>query len=124
MARMGIALAATLAMAGCATQVYVGDVPAPAYTYYRDAKPVLEARCVACHDGADPEAIPLATYSQAYLFRDVVAESVLDGTMPPSEEGESEHGGPSLTEEEVRALVGWVEAGGLMGEPADVERSE
>jgi len=113
MERAGLVLAAAVVVGGCGTQVYEGDPPAASYTYYQDAKPILDASCVECHR-ADPssEAIPLETYAQAYLFRDVVAESVLDGSMPPRRDHE-----PGLSDDDARALVGWATEGGLMGDP-------
>ena len=125
MGRAAIGLFALGAVAGCGTQVYVGEEPAPAYTYYRDAKPVLDEHCVACHGEDDDETIPLASYAEAYLFRDVVVEAVLDGSMPPGcLEGGERSNRRLLDDEEARALVGWVEAGALMGDPGDVEQGE
>lgn len=118
MGRAGLGFGILMTIAGCGTETYVGDPPEASYTYFQDAKPVLDARCVECHE--DGESIPLGTYREAYLFRDVLAESVLDGTMPPEEDDETD----ALHDEELRALVGWVEQGALMGSPNDAAVEE
>jgi hypothetical protein len=118
MGRAGIWTVA-IVVGGCGTQVYRGEPPEPAYTYYEDVKPVLDQHCTGCH-ADESESVPLATYAEAYLFRDVVRDSILDGTMPPADEASRRS---SLSEDETRTVLGWVEAGGLMGDPgtADVD---
>jgi copper type II ascorbate-dependent monooxygenase-like protein len=61
----------------------VGQPPAEGPTYWQAAAPVLNAKCVKCHqaDGLGP--FPLDSYADAQLHAPRVAAMVKEGRMPP-----------------------------------------
>jgi hypothetical protein len=109
------------------------DEPAPAspteraadVTFAKDIAPLLVARCLGCHAGADP-AGGLDLTSREHALKggeggpgiapgkadeSLLLARVRDGEMPPPDKG------PRLTEAEVSALDSWIASGAIW--PAD-----
>jgi hypothetical protein len=82
---------------------------ASAADYLSDIKPLLKARCYACHGALKQKAdLRLDTAATARLAKDVIARvstADLDQRMPP--EGE----GSALSTEEIAKLRDWIDAG-------------
>lgn len=92
------------------------------YTYYRDAKAILDARCATCHRPDDVGPFSLETGEQAVMFAPLIAGAVEAGTMPPwppSADCNSYEHDRSLPPAEREILLGWVEEGAVLGDPAD-----
>lgn len=92
------------------------------YTYWRDAKAILDARCATCHRAGDVGPFALETAEQAAEFAPLLPASIMDGTMPPwppSAACNSYQHDRSLRAEEREVLLGWVEEGAPIGDPAD-----
>lgn len=93
------------------------------YTYYRDAKAILDTRCATCHRPNDIAPFSLETGEEAVMFASLIAGSITDGTMPPwppSAACNSYDHARSLTPGEREVLLGWIDGGAVLGDPADV----
>src|SRR5574341_93638 len=97
-------------------------LPARDITFYKDALPVLQRRCQACHRPGEIGPMPLQTYPQTRPWAKAIREAVLLKRMPPW------HADPhygkfsndlSMTPAELDTLVAWVDGGAKEGNPAD-----
>ena len=101
--------------AGCVTR-------RRAFTFARDVRPVLEAKCVVCHRPGDiKNSIPLTTFEDAEFWAEAIDDQVSAGLMPP---WAAHHGSRamrndfSLTLAERWAISSWVRGGMERGEIA------
>lgn len=78
--------------AGTDAGVFVCDVvppttcPTPAITF-TDITPILQERCITCHNGAVNGPWPLRTYEEVSDWQDTVRSEVANCTMPPTDAG-------------------------------------
>lgn len=91
-------------------------------TYYKDAKPIIDAKCGICHapDGIAP--MPFTTYAEVKPFAALMAIDVKGGVMPPwlpSDPPEKFIGDRRLTPEQKSTFLSWIEGGALEGSPQD-----
>jgi hypothetical protein len=128
--RWAILVAPFALMIGCDGGGDPGDDPgdgadsgaAPEVTYYRDIKPILDAKCVGCHTTGEIAPFELRTYEQAVAHAGVAQIAVNDRIMPPwlAEDGCNEYvGDRSLSDEQIATFNRWVELGTPAGDPAD-----
>jgi hypothetical protein len=91
-------------------------------TYVKDVAPILEKRCVACHEEGGIGPFAMNNYAVVKGFAPMIAETIRTDRMPPY------HADPHvgtfsdskrLTAEETKTLVHWVEAGAPRGEGED-----
>jgi hypothetical protein len=90
-------------------------------TYYRDAKPVIDAKCKPCHYQGGIGPFPLTTYAQVESYASLISYDVSEGVMPPWQAS-----GPlgvyvgdrRLSETQKSTLLRWIEQGALEGDPA------
>ncbi len=86
---------------------------------FQDVRPVLEARCVACHQPGGVAPMPLTNYREVRPWASAIKEAVVARTMPPWHAAKgSAHAfrnDRSLTQAEVDAVVKWVDAGSPEG---------
>ena len=90
-------------------------------TFYSDVKPIIDARCGGCHhqDGIAPFA--LETFDDASIHAGVSKLAIEAGTMPPwhaSDDCNDYVGKRSLTPDQKKTLLDWIEAGSPEGDPA------
>jgi uncharacterized membrane protein len=78
--------------------------PAPPVRY-RDVRPIIRARCLACHYGYAGGPWPLTTYEHVADWADNIRADLLDCTMPPT--GASQ----DMTAEEKTAILTWIRCG-------------
>ncbi len=93
-----------------------------ALSYYRDAKPILDAKCVNCHAEGGIGPFRLDSYEAVAEHATAVKAAVVAGTMPPWMPGDdcNEYlDDRSLDEAQIDVLARWVDAGAPSGEPAD-----
>ena len=93
-----------------------------AVTYHRDAKAILDAKCVTCHSPGNIAPFSLATFADAHAFSATLPPVLDDGTMPPwppDAACRSYKHDRSLTAAEKQTLRDWVAAGAPEGDPAD-----
>jgi WD40 repeat protein len=121
--------ALTLAFVGLAAAAVAADPPAPV-SYYREIRPILQARCQGCHQPAKAEG--------GYLMTDVprmlaAGDSGTAGVVPgkpeaselvaqitPDGDGHAEmpKGGKPLAAAEIDLITRWIEAGAKDDTPA------
>jgi Copper type II ascorbate-dependent monooxygenase, C-terminal domain len=91
-------------------------------SYVKDIAPVLEEKCVACHQTGGIGPFAMSDYNAVKAFAPMIREAIRTRTMPPWHPdptiGKFEHDG-SLSADQVRNIVHWVEAGSPRGEGAD-----
>jgi mono/diheme cytochrome c family protein len=97
------------------------DGPRPV-SYAEDAAPILLRRCATCHRAGGAAPFAMRDYAMVRGWAPMMRESILTLRMPPW------HADPhvgrfandvSLTREEARALVRWIEAGAPRGDGPD-----
>lgn len=97
-----------------------GDQDPPTYT--RDVAPILDSRCVNCHQDGGIAPFGLTTYEEASTFASLIADAVTDRRMPPAQPvpGCQDYvPDPSLSDEEIAAISDWADAGAPQGDAAD-----
>jgi hypothetical protein len=91
-------------------------------TYVKDVAPILEAKCVACHEEGGIGPFAMTNYDMVKGFAPMIREVVRTDRMPPF------HADPHvgkfsndrrLTPEQTKTLVHWIEEGAPRGEGAD-----
>lgn len=98
-------------------------------TFTKDVLPILKENCQNCHRpvgmnvGGMIAPMPLTTYAEVRPWAKAIARQVSARTMPPWHASEEFHGVFSnertLTDDEIGAVVRWVETGCAPGNPAD-----
>lgn len=120
------ALAAFAAVASCSSESSApddGDTPASGPTYYRDVKPILDGRCVTCHDAGEIAPFSLTSFKEAEQVKDQLVAAVTARIMPPwsAARGHKDYQfDPSLTDDQIATIEAWVKAGAPEGKPEDV----
>ena len=97
--------------------------PPPAFTYHRDAKPILDAKCVACHSEGGIGPVDLTKLSEVQKWAPVIESLVTSGEMPPwhaDAECNTYTNNRSLSDEHKTALLEWLKIGAPEGDPSDV----
>ena len=94
-------------------------------TYARDVAPIIQENCVKCHRPGSVAPMSLETYEQVRAFGPLIRQRVIKREMPPwpidRTVGITEFkNDPSLTDEEIRTIADWVDAGAVLGDPANL----
>jgi hypothetical protein len=97
--------------------------PAPPPTYANNVATILQNRCQNCHRPGEAAPFPLLTYEQARPWAKAIKGAVVQGKMPPW--FADRHYGKfandsSLPQNEIDALVNWVDAGAPLGNPKEL----
>jgi peroxiredoxin len=91
-------------------------------TYYREVAPILNRRCVSCHQPGGIGPFSLMTAADASRRAGAVREAVADRRMPPWH-ADPRHGrfanDPTLTDDERRTIDEWAKFGAPTGDPKD-----
>jgi hypothetical protein len=98
---------------------------APRVTYYQDALPIFETRCLGCHQEGGIAPFRLDDYETAAQFADLAKQYVAARIMPPFLLTHGEGCGDFrdarwMTEEEIATIGAWADGGAVEGEPRDV----
>jgi len=98
--------------------------PKPAApSYSKDVAPILNARCVVCHRAGEIAPMPLTNYKEVRPYAKAIRDDTVEGKMPPW------HADPQfgkfsndrrLSDEQIRTIVQWVNAGAPEGDPQDL----
>jgi len=96
-----------------------------AVTYAKDVAPILQAKCQVCHQPGSIAPMSLLTYEQAKQFAPLIKARVEARTMPPWHIDRSVgirdfKNDRSLSDEQIRTIVEWVDAGAPPGDPQDM----
>lgn len=87
-------------------------------TYRADVKPIVDARCVPCHQAEGAAPFALTTYEQVKEARFAIAAAVESGEMPPwhaADDCADYVADRSLTEAQIETLVSFAEGEGVEG---------
>ncbi|MES2639269.1 MAG: hypothetical protein V4850_07285 [Myxococcota bacterium] len=93
-----------------------------ASTWWTDIAPIVEQKCLGCHDADAHAPLTFETYAQVASAQALVRDAVIDRRMPPWLAAEcctpwfQDFG---LTELERATLIDWIDAGAPEGDPAD-----
>jgi Copper type II ascorbate-dependent monooxygenase, C-terminal domain len=90
-------------------------------TYFRDAKPIIDAKCKPCHFAGGIGPFPLTKYDEVKPYAPLISYDVSHGEMPPWQAS-----GPlgvyvgdrRLSDVQKSTLLRWVEEGALEGDPS------
>jgi hypothetical protein len=89
---------------------------------YESIRPLLTRHCVGCHSSGEIGPMPLTSYKEVRPWAKAIKEAVLRRTMPPwfadPHVGQRFRNDRSLTTDEIRELVAWVDSGAAQGTPA------
>ncbi|MGZ6019052.1 MAG: hypothetical protein ACXWKO_10315 [Phenylobacterium sp.] len=91
-------------------------------TYVKDVAPILEAKCVACHEEGGIGPFAMTSYAAVKGFAPMIREVVRTGRMPPFDADPHVGkfvGDKHLTPEQTKTLVHWIEAGSPRGDGPD-----
>jgi hypothetical protein len=92
-------------------------------TYARDIKPILDARCINCHDAGGIAPFPLTSYAEVSPMAAAIGAVVSTRQMPPwkAAPGCTDYLGDfSLTDAQIAAISSWVSGGAPEGDPSQV----
>jgi hypothetical protein len=90
-------------------------------TYYRDVKPITDAKCGPCHVSGGFAPFPLLSYSDVVAHKDAMVTATSQGIMPPwppSDACSAYEYDRSLTSDQIQILARWASAGAAEGEPS------
>jgi hypothetical protein len=94
----------------------------PSRTFSRDVWPILESRCVSCHQAGEVAPMAFTSYKKVRPWASAIREAVLSGKMPPwhaaPENSHAFRNDRSLSKAEIETLVTWVDSGAAEGAPA------
>lgn len=107
---------------GCRISRGAGGGNASAFNYRRDIEPIIHAHCQGCHRPGQIAPFSLTSYKDVCDWSATIAEVVTAGRMPPWH-ADPKHGkfsnDPSLSADEKRKLLAWIDADCPEGDPAD-----
>ena len=117
----------TTSLGGDSYPARVTLVPNPQadLTFARDVAPIIQANCERCHRPLSVAPMPLQTYEEVRAFAPLIRDKVVRRAMPPWPVDRTVgvtrfKNDPSLSDEEVRTIVDWIDSGTPMGDPADL----
>ena len=116
-----------VAVGAAVTAIALGAPPTGAQevTFTRDVAPILYDNCVECHRQGSFAPMSLLSYEEARRYAQRIQDRVANRQMPPwhvdTTLGVQEFANDvSLTDEEIRTIVRWVELGAPRGDAADM----
>jgi hypothetical protein len=134
-----LAVTLVLLQTGCAREGDEADIEAddgvaetdegeqqPTYTYWRDAKSVIDAKCAGCHQAGDIAPFALTDYAEVSAVAAILPGSIESETMPPwppSDACNEYQHERSLDEADKELLLTWLAEGAPEGDPADAPAS-
>jgi hypothetical protein len=90
--------------------------------FYRDVKPIFDAKCNMCHTAGGIAPFSLETYDDAQPMMGLIKQKVISKEMPPWPPNDScaEYvGDRSLAASQIDTITKWADAGGPAGDPKD-----
>ena len=129
--RRWISLAALVALGGstgCGSEASESGTsegastgPTDALTYFRDVKPILDAKCVQCHQVGAVAPFDFTDPQTVFDLREAVVAAVSSRSMPPwppAQDCSDYLGDRSLAADQIELIAAWVDGGGELGDPA------
>ncbi len=92
-------------------------------TYSRDIAAILDARCVECHRPGEAAPFSLVEYEDVANWRETIRDVVAAKRMPPwGARGRHFANDRSLSDEQRRMILAWIDAGAPEGDPTERPR--
>lgn len=94
---------------------------ASAVTYYRDVKPILDAKCTQCHTSGGIAPFALETINEVNAHRTEIVSATASRVMPPwppNDACATYTGDRSLTDDQIATLAAWSSGGAEAGDPS------
>jgi peroxiredoxin len=92
-------------------------------TYSKHVAPILQRHCLSCHRRGQIAPFALTSYKEAASWAEMMREVIETQRMPPWH-ANPKHGrfanDPSLSEQEKKILIDWVQGNALEGDPAEL----
>jgi hypothetical protein len=122
-----MALSVSLTLAGLATAADLTNA-APAgkpVTFAKDIAPILQAKCQECHRKGSMAPMSLVTYEETRPWAKSIRQRVITQQMPPWHIDKTVgvqqfKNDMSLSEEQIKQIVQWADAGAPLGDPKDM----
>src|SRR5262249_14975225 len=114
MKRTAVAL---VLLAGCSAS----EAPSK-YTYWRDIKPVMDAKCSVCHSDGGIAPFAFDGYADAQSHKEEINVAVSNRVMPPwlAAKGCNDYvGDRSLSDDQIAMFTDWIAAGAKEGKQSD-----
>jgi mono/diheme cytochrome c family protein len=111
-----------LLLALAASAVLPAAAPAQNVTYYKDALPILQKNCQACHRPGEIGPMPFVTFEGTRPFARAIRTAVASRKMPPwfADPAFGHFANEKrLTDAEIATLTAWADAGAPAGDPKD-----
>jgi hypothetical protein len=122
-----LVLSVSLTLAGLATAADLTST-APAgkpVTFAKDIAPILQAKCQECHRKGSMAPMSLVTYEETRPWAKSIRQRVITQQMPPWHIDKTVgvqqfKNDMSLSEEQIKQIVQWADAGAPLGDPKDM----
>lgn len=106
---------------GAATAASAQSAP----TYSRDIAPILQEKCVTCHNPEGIGPMSLMTFDQVRPFAPIIKDRTSKRIMPPwhidpTTGIQQFKNDASLSDAQIALIAQWVDSGALRGDPADL----
>jgi mono/diheme cytochrome c family protein len=114
-------VASTAAASACSSDAETPPVEPTTATYYQDVKPILDAKCVACHTDGGIAPFSLRDFASAAAHAASSAAAVEQKQMPPwpaSSDCRDYVGDRSLDDAQIATIKRWADLGAPDGDPA------
>lgn len=111
-----------LLTASCSDGSSDGGNAGQAVTWHKEIQPLFAERCGGCHTEGGIAPFSLGSYEEASAWKASIREAVESRTMPPwlAGPGCNEYlSDPTLSDEQIALVTGWIDAGAPEGDPAD-----
>jgi len=113
------------AVVAVGVSIRAADTPPKQVTFSKDIAPIFQAKCQECHQPNSIAPMSLITYQEARPWARSIKERVSTRQMPPWHIDKTVgiqkfKNDLSLTDEQIDAIVAWVDGGALQGDPKDM----
>ncbi len=109
-------------ISGPTTGDNAGAASTTTFTYYHDIQPIIQSKCVECHNptGIGPFAFetPSDVISRAALISQQVSAQIMP-PWPPADTCNTYQRDRSLTTDQINTVTNWVNGGAPEGDPSD-----
>src|SRR5262249_8281385 len=117
--------AALLAYFALPRHVVSEEVANKPVTFSKDVAPIFQQHCQECHHVGSIAPMSLVTYAEARPWATSIRQRVIERQMPPSHIDRSVgvqkfKNDISLSDDEIRTIVRWVDSGAAGGDPKDM----
>ena len=101
---------------------HTNNVAATEISFAKTIAPIFQEKCVACHQSGGIGPMPFTSYERVKAYAPMIREVIRTQRMPPwraDPDVGKFHDDKSLSSQQIRDMVHWIEAGAQRGEGAD-----